>query len=88
MQAEIPQAFYNIYVMNTLYIPGSHLGPFAIDIYIYATDHKRNYVFRKLQRDVSAIETWCERWNIRISEDNFGKFSHRLRYFEVHLSLN
>jgi hypothetical protein len=59
-------------------------------LYIYATDRKEGYVLRKLQRGLSAIETWYERWNIKIKE---GKtlaiyFSHRVRPPEVHLILN
>jgi hypothetical protein len=44
-----------------------YLGLFADDTYIYATDRKEGYVLRKLQRGLSAIETWCERWNIKIT---------------------
>jgi hypothetical protein len=55
-----------------------------------ATDCKECYVLRKLQRGLSAIEAWCERWNIQI---NGGKaqavyFSHRLIPPEAHLTLN
>jgi hypothetical protein len=53
---------------------------------IYATNRKEDYVLRKLQRGLSAIETWCERWNIRINEDKTQAiyFSHRLRPPETH----
>jgi hypothetical protein len=39
-----------------------YLGLFADDNCIYATDHKDDYVLRKLQQVLSAIET-CEHWN-------------------------
>jgi hypothetical protein len=50
----------------------------------YATDR------RKLPRGLSAIETWCERWNIKINSDKIQAiyFSHRLRPTEAHLTLN
>jgi hypothetical protein len=44
----------------------------------------------KLQRSVSATETWCERWNIKIIEDKIKVlyFSHRRRPPEAHLRVN
>jgi hypothetical protein len=53
-------------------------------------DRKEGYVLRNLQRGLSAIETWCERWNIRINEDKTQAiyFSHRLRPPEAYLTLN
>jgi hypothetical protein len=59
-------------------------------VYIYATDRKEGYVLRKLQRGLSAIETWYERWYIIINEDKTHAvyFSRRLRPPEAHLSLN
>jgi predicted transcriptional regulator len=43
-----------------------------------------------MQRGLSAIETWCERWNIKINEDKTQAifFSHRIRTPEAHLTLN
>jgi hypothetical protein len=49
--------------------PDVYLGLFADDTCIYVTDRKGIYVLRKLQRGLSAIETWCECWNIKIDED-------------------
>jgi hypothetical protein len=48
------------------------------------------YVLRKLQRDLDAIETWCERWNIKINEDKTQAvyFSHRIRAPKCSLTLN
>jgi hypothetical protein len=48
---------------------GVNLGLCADDTYIYTTDRKEGYVLRKLQRGLSAIETWSERWDIKINED-------------------
>jgi hypothetical protein len=66
-------------------LPGVHLGLFADETYIYATDRKEGYVLRKLQRGVSAIETWCECWNINVNEEKTQAvyFSHRLRPLRI-----
>jgi hypothetical protein len=52
--------------------------------------HKEGYILRKLQRGLSAIEMWCECWNIKINEDKTWAFyfSHRLRPPEAHHTLN
>jgi hypothetical protein len=63
---------------------------FADDTCIYATDRKEVYVFRELQRGLSAIMTWYERWNIKINQDATQAiyFSHTLRPPVAHLTLN
>jgi hypothetical protein len=33
-------------------------------------DRKEGLVVRKLQRGLNSMEIWCERWNIKINEDN------------------
>jgi hypothetical protein len=45
---------------------------------------------RKLQRGLSSVETWCERWNTKIKEDMTGGiyFSRSRRPPESHLTLN
>jgi hypothetical protein len=47
-------------------------------------------VLRKLQRGLSATETWREHWNIKINEDEIQVicFSHRFRPLEAHFTLN
>jgi hypothetical protein len=42
---------------------------FVDDACLYATDLKEGSIVRKLQRGLSWMETWCERWNIKINED-------------------
>jgi hypothetical protein len=39
---------------------------FSDDTCLYATVCKEGFV-RKLQRGLSLMETWCERWNIKIN---------------------
>jgi hypothetical protein len=58
---------YSVYINDTPQTPGVYLGLFADDTCIYATDRKEDYVLRKLQRGLSATETWYERWNIKIN---------------------
>jgi hypothetical protein len=62
-------ALYSIYTNDTSQTPDAYLGLFANDFSIYATDCKECYALRKLQRGLNAIETWYERWNIKINED-------------------
>jgi hypothetical protein len=79
-----------MHLNDTPQTPCIYLGLFANNTCIYATDRKEVYVLRKLQRGLSAIETWCERWNIKTNEDKTQAifFSHRLRPLEAHLTLN
>jgi hypothetical protein len=44
-----------------------HLDLFAEDTCLYATDRKDGFIVRKLQRGLSSLGTWCERWNIKMS---------------------
>jgi hypothetical protein len=57
--------------------------------YISTTKPNRLMVFAERRR-LSAIETWCERWNIKINEDKIQAIhvSHRLRPPEAQLTLN
>jgi hypothetical protein len=80
----------SLYINHTPQTPGVYLGLFVDDTCVYATDRKEGYVLRKLQRGLSATETWCERWNIKINEDKIQPiyFPHRLRPPGAHLRLN
>jgi retron-type reverse transcriptase len=99
MHAGVPQGsvlsptLYNIYTNHTPQTPqtpGVNLALFADDTCLYATERKEGYVLSKLQRGLDAIETWCERWNIKINEDKTQAiyFSHRRRQPEPLLTLN
>jgi hypothetical protein len=76
--------------MDTPQTPGVNLGLLANDTCICVIDHKECYVLRKLQRVLSATETWCECWNIKINEDKTQTiyFTHTLRPPEAYLTLN
>jgi retron-type reverse transcriptase len=72
IQAGVPQGtvlsptLYSLFINDTHQTPGVYLSLFTDDTCIvYATDHKEGYVLRKLQRALSTIETWCDRWNIK-----------------------
>jgi hypothetical protein len=68
---------------------GVHLALFVDDKCTYTTGHKGGYVLRKLQRGLTSMESWCERWNIKINEDKTRAiyFSHRRRLVEANLTL-
>src|SRR5215468_35958 len=55
----------------------------------YATDRKEGFVTRKLQRGLTYVELWCERWNIKINEDKTQAiyFSRGNGPAESHLTL-
>jgi hypothetical protein len=66
-----------------------HLALFVDDTCLYETDRKEGFV-RKVQRRLNLMETWCERWIIRINKDKTQGiyFSRSRRPPESHLTLN
>jgi hypothetical protein len=71
-------------------IQGVHLALFADDTCLYATDRKEGFIIRKLQRGLTSVEAWCERWNIKINEDQTQGiyFSHSRRPPAARFTLN
>jgi hypothetical protein len=73
MQARVPPVLYpTLFYLHTNDGPqtrGVHLALIADDTCLYATDWKEGFVVRQLQRGLNSVETWCERWNIKINED-------------------
>jgi hypothetical protein len=53
-----------MYINDAPQTTGVYLALFADDACLYATDRKEGFVVRKLQRGLSSMQTWCERWNI------------------------
>jgi hypothetical protein len=76
MQTGVPQGsvlsptLFNLYINDAPQTRGVYLALFADDTSLYATDRKEGFIVRKLQRGLSSMEDWCERWNIKINEDN------------------
>jgi hypothetical protein len=96
MQAGVPQVsvlsptLFSLYINDILQTYGVHLALVADDTSLYSTDFKVGFIVTKLQRGLNSMETWCERWNIKINE---GKpkgvyFSRSRRSPEFCLTLN
>jgi hypothetical protein len=50
--------------------PGIHLALFADDTCVYATEkHERRVLSKQLQRGLTAVGSWCQRWNIKMIEE-------------------
>jgi hypothetical protein len=77
------------YKNYTPQIPGVYLALIADDTCVYTTDRKEGYVLRKLQRDLTSMESWCELWNIKITEDKTWAiyFFHHPRPVDAYLTL-
>jgi retron-type reverse transcriptase len=73
MQAGVPQGsvlspiLFNLYINVAPQTYGVHLVLFADDTCLHETDRKEGFIVRKLQRGLSSMDTWCERWNIKIN---------------------
>jgi len=80
---------YNLHINDVPQTPGTQLALFADDTCIYATDRKEGFTITKLQRGLTAMEAWCERWNIKINEDKTQAiyFSRGIKPVESHLTL-
>jgi hypothetical protein len=68
--------------------PGTHLALFADNICIYETE--KHDVLCKLQRGLTAVNSLCEWWNIKLNEGKTHAiyFSRRLRVPDDVLQLN
>jgi hypothetical protein len=63
----LPPTLYYMYINDARQTPVIYIALFADDTCLYATDRKEGFVVRKPQRGLSSMETWCERWNIKIN---------------------
>jgi hypothetical protein len=97
MQAGVPQGsvlctkLFNMYLNDTPKTTGGvYLTLFADDTCLYATEHKEDYVLRKLQRGRNTMAEYSKRWNIMINEEKTQAFYflHRIRLPESLLTLN
>jgi hypothetical protein len=96
MQAGLPQGsilshtIFNLYINEAPQTCGVHLALFAGDTWLYAADRKLGYTVRNLQRGLSSMDTWCERWNIKVNEDKTKGiyFYYNRRPPEFYLTFN
>jgi hypothetical protein len=65
----LPPTLYNMYISDAPQTPAVYLALFADDTSLYATDRKEGFVVRILQRGLSSMKTWRERWNTKVNED-------------------
>jgi len=92
-QAGVPQSsvlssvLYSLHIEDTPQTPGANLALFADDTCICTTDCKEGYLLIKLQCGLTSMESWCERWNMKINEDKTQAiYSHRRRTVEIFLT--
>jgi hypothetical protein len=94
IDAGVPQGsvlaptLYSLYINDTSQTSRVQLALFADDTCMYATEGKEGYVLKKLQHCLTAMEAWCEQWNIKIHEDKAQVicFSRRRGPVEPHLT--
>jgi hypothetical protein len=71
---EVPQGsvlapiLYSLCINDALLAPRTHLILYVDDTSIYATEKYKCLVLCKLQRGLTAVNSFCERWNIKIKE--------------------
>jgi hypothetical protein len=81
---------YNLYINDTPQTIAVNLALFADDTCLYETERKEGYVLRKVQSGLNFMSVWCERWDIKINEENTMAiyFSHQRRPPDSLLTLN
>jgi hypothetical protein len=59
---------YSLYINDASEAPETYLALFADDTCIYAIEKHGRRVLCKLQRGLTEVNSWCERWNVKINE--------------------
>jgi hypothetical protein len=59
---------YRLYINDALAAPGTYLALFADDTWFCAPEKCERHVLCKLQRGLTAVNSWCECWSIKINE--------------------
>jgi hypothetical protein len=59
---------YSLYINNAPAATGTQLALFADNTCIYATEKQERRVLCKLQRGLTAVNSWYERWSIKTNE--------------------
>jgi hypothetical protein len=86
----LASVLYSLYINDAPAAPRTHLALFADDTCIYATEEHERRLFNKFQSGLTAVGSWCQRWNIKINEGRSQAiyFSRRSRMPEDDLQLN
>jgi hypothetical protein len=79
----LARVLYSLYINDAPAAPGVHLS-------LLATEKHERRVLNKVQRDLTAVGSWCQRWNIKINEGKTQAiyFSKRRRMPGDDLQLN
>jgi hypothetical protein len=54
----LPLTLYNLYINDTPQI-------IVVNLALFATERKEEYVLRKLQRVLNSMAAWYKHWNIK-----------------------
>jgi hypothetical protein len=74
LAAGVPQysvlvsVLYSLYISDVPTAPGTHFPLFADDTCIYVTKKHELHIVCQVQRCLTAMNSWCDRWNININE--------------------
>jgi hypothetical protein len=63
----LASVLYNLYINDAPAAAGIHFAWFEDDTHVYATEKHERRVLNKLQRGLTAVWSWCQRWNIKIN---------------------
>ena len=84
MEAGVPQGsvlaplLYNILICDTPAEPGTYKALYADDTCLFATERNPSQALIKMQKSLDSIESWSNRWNIKINpEKNKGHTLHQ-----------
>jgi hypothetical protein len=64
----LTKILYSLYINDAPAAAGTHHALFADDTCIYATKKHERHVLCKSQHGLTAVKSWCECWNIKITE--------------------
>jgi hypothetical protein len=59
---------YSLYINDAPTLPRTHLALFADGTCIYAAEKHEHRVLCKVQRGLTAVNSWCERWIVKIND--------------------
>jgi hypothetical protein len=91
IEARVPQGsvlalvLYSLHTDDASVAPRTHLALLVDNTCMYTTEKHERRVLCKLQRGLTAVNSRCERWNIKINEVKTQAiyFSRSLRVLDV-----